>query len=261
MVFNYEDLVYTKGSRRMPWNPKSSMNVYYYLVDGLLIDTGPANLADIAIPFFESNDIKQVVLTHIHEDHAGMASWLQENMQVPVYLHPDSIAEALKEPQLSNYRLDIWGRRRAFTAVPLAEALKSDKYVFDIIDSPGHCRHHKAVLLEEKGWLFSGDLVTVLRPTAVFQDENLSEMILSLQHMLNLPFETVFCAHTGIHQHGKDLFRQKLDYLLKLQKRIRTLRADGLNDIEITRHLFPSHTSLNSIIAQDFSALYIIATL
>lgn len=261
MVCTYEDLIYTKGSREMPWNPANEMDVYYYLIDGLLIDTGPSNLANISIPFFETQTIKQAILTHIHEDHAGMAYWLQQNKQVPVYLHPDSIAEALKEPQLSDYRLDIWGRRRAFTAAPLAEALKSDNYVFDIIDSPGHYRHHKAVLLREKGWLFSGDLITVLRPTAIFQDENLSEMILSLQHILTLPFATVFCAHTGIHRNGKDLFRHKLDYLLNLQKQVRTLRADGLDDIAITRHLFPGYTSLNSIIAQDFSSLHIIATL
>lgn len=261
MSFSYEDMICTKGSREMPWNPENEMDIYYYLIDGLLIDTGPSNLADIAIPFFKSNPIKQVVLTHIHEDHAGMAYWLQQNKQVPIYLHPGSLEEALREPELSTYRLHIWGRRRAFKAAPVPDILYSDKYVFDIIDSPGHYHYHKAVLLRDKGWLFSGDLVTVLRPTSIFRDENLSEMISSIHSILGLPFHTVLCAHTGIHQKGRDLFARKLDYLLGLQKQIRELRVSGLNDSEICQKLFPAAASLNSIIALDFSSLHIVNTL
>ena len=58
------------------------MKVYLYIVDGLLIDTGPSTLP------WESSDflihpIQQVALTHIHEDHAGMAAYLQEKIKVP----------------------------------------------------------------------------------------------------------------------------------------------------------------------------------
>lgn len=261
MYFSHDDLIFTKGSREMPWNPGSHMDVYYYCIDGVLIDTGPYNLADVSIPFFKSNPIKQVVLTHIHEDHSGMAAWLQENKQVPIFLHPGSLEEALEEPELAAYRFDIWGRRRAFEAAPVPDNLFSDKYIFDIIDSPGHYRHHKAVFLKEKGWLFSGDLITVLRPTAIFSDENLSQMISSIQNLLSLPFNTVLCAHTGIHKNGRELFTRKLDYLLSLKSQIRELRADGFSDVEICQKLFPQSDSLNSVIASDFSSLRIVATL
>lgn len=261
MYSSYDDLIYTKGSREMPWNTGNCMDVYYYLIDGVLIDTGPSNLAATAIPFFESNPIKQVVLTHIHEDHAGMAEWLQQNKQIPIYLHPGSLEEAFKEPELTTYRLHIWGRRRAFTAYPVPDVLNSGKYRFDIIDSPGHYRHHKAVFLRDKGWLFPGDLITVLRPTSIFRDENLSDMISSLQRLLHLPFNTVFCAHTGIHENGRDLFSLKLDYLLGLQEQVRKLRAKGWENTKISQKLFPGAASLNSIIAQDFSSLHMVNTL
>ncbi|MEN6389169.1 MAG: MBL fold metallo-hydrolase [Syntrophomonas sp.] len=261
MYSNHDDLIFTKGSREMPWNPGSCMNVYYYFMDGVLIDTGPSNLADVSIPFFKQHPIQQVVLTHIHEDHSGMAAWLQKNKQVPIYLHPGSLEEALKEPELAAYRIDIWGRRRAFEAAPMPDNLYGDKYIFNIIDTPGHYRHHKAVFLKEKGWLFSGDLITVLRPTAIFSDENLTEMISSIQNLLSLPFNTVLCAHTGIHRNGRDLFTRKLDYLLSLQAQILELRADGLSNVEICQKLFPQSDSLNSVIALDFSSLNIVATL
>lgn len=261
MYSRYDDLIYTQASREMPWNPGNNMDVYYYFIDGLLIDTGPSNLAATAIPFFQSNPIQQVVLTHIHEDHAGMASWLQKHQRVPIYLHPGSLEEALREPELADYRLNIWGRRPAFKAAPIPDSLHGDKYAFDIIDTPGHYRYHKAVFLKDKGWLFAGDLVTVLRPTTIFSDENLTDMISSLQRLLDLPFHTVLCAHTGIHRTGRELFTCKLDYLLALQARIGELRAAGLRDIEICRKLFPQSASLNSVIALDFSSLHIIATL
>ncbi len=265
MTEHYEDLVYTRGSRIMPWNPYKQMNVYYYLLDGLLIDTGPKNLEHLAAAFFESQQIRQVVLTHNHEDHSGMAAWLQEKKMVPVYLHEHSLEEAREESFLSPYRLEIWGSRRAFSALPLPESIRTEKYEFEVIDTPGHCRYHKVLLLKEKGWLFSGDLLTVLMPTAVFREENLSDLIVSLVRVSKLPFETVFCTHNGILEHGKQLFERKLDYLLGLQEQVRALRAKGLTDSVITRMLFPGCDDPNSFLGLDwtldFSAYNMIATL
>ncbi|PKM77216.1 MAG: Zn-dependent hydrolase [Firmicutes bacterium HGW-Firmicutes-15] len=261
MLFKFENIVGTYGSREMPWNPPFRMKVYYYLIDGLLIDTGPFSMAAEGIAFFDSHTIKQVFLTHIHEDHAGMAYWLQENKQLPIYIHPDSVEEALIEPDLSQYRLDIWGRRQAFKAEPVSNTIRTDSYVFKVIDSPGHCRKHNSLYEENKGWLFLGDLLNNLTPRSIFFEENLSESILSIRKILCLNFNTVLCPHTGILPNGRELLTRKLNYLLQLQQEIKTLRIKGFTDKEIDGQLFPGPDSISQMTGGDFSSYYIVSTL
>ncbi|HWP96517.1 MAG TPA: MBL fold metallo-hydrolase [Syntrophomonadaceae bacterium] len=250
-----------KAIREMPWDPPFIMNVFYYLVDGLLIDTGPSSLASISIGFFNSHTINQVFLTHLHEDHAGMAFWMHENKQTPVYLHPGSIEEALREPDLAQYRLDLWGKRRAFQAVPAPPTISTGKHLFQVIDTPGHCRCHNVLYEQKQGWLFSGDLLTNLKPASVFYEEDLGEMLLSIKKLLDFDIGTVFCTHRGIFNNGRELLVRKLNYLLQLQERIRDLRAQGLNDEDINHRLFPRSNRLEGALGEDFSSYYIVHTL
>lgn len=260
-VFNYEDIICARGNREMPWKPSFQMNVYYYLIDGLLIDSGPYSLAEEAIEFFNAHKIEQVFLSHIHEDHAGMAYWLQEKMQVPIYLHESSLEEARREPELAKYRLGIWGRRKPFNAEPISDTIKTGSYVFDVIDSPGHCPYHKVLHEKTKGWLFSGDLLNNLKPKSVMFDENMNETILSIRKVLDLDFTTVFCTHTGIREKAKELFLNKLNYLLELQKSIQTLRNSGFSDTEIVEQLFPGPDPISSLSGGEFSSYYLVSTL
>jgi len=50
---------------------QSKMGVNVFVTDGLMIDTGSESLLSDWIPFFQSVDFDQVVLTHYHEDHTG----------------------------------------------------------------------------------------------------------------------------------------------------------------------------------------------
>lgn len=66
-----------------------------YLVDGLLIDSGPpASTGDLK-QFIKSlapeQAVEKVVITHWHEDHAGGARFLSEELGLPVYIHKNGI--------------------------------------------------------------------------------------------------------------------------------------------------------------------------
>jgi glyoxylase-like metal-dependent hydrolase (beta-lactamase superfamily II) len=65
------------------------------------------------IKFFQEKHIEQVALTHIHEDHTGMAAWLQRQKNIPIYLHEKAIPEAKQRAQYRLYRRIIWGKRMA----------------------------------------------------------------------------------------------------------------------------------------------------
>ncbi len=257
----YQRVAVWEGIREMPWNRPFKMSVYLYIVDGLLIDTGPSSLGRESIIFFDDNTIQQVALTHVHEDHSGMAAWLQEKAKVPVYLHAASIAEAAVEPEFVSYRLKIWGRRPAFKARSVPEQIVTDKYRFEVIDTPGHCRYHKAFLEPDQGWLFSGDLLVNIKPRSVFCEENMSEMIGSLEKICALGFEVVFCSHTGILKNGKEICQRKLNYLIDLREKVQELRNKGLEDREIDQRLFPEEDIVSTLTKGDFSSYFIVNTI
>jgi glyoxylase-like metal-dependent hydrolase (beta-lactamase superfamily II) len=53
-------------------------------VDALLIDSGPPATASHVVAWCREHDIRQVVTTHHHEDHAGGHSALRRALGVPI---------------------------------------------------------------------------------------------------------------------------------------------------------------------------------
>ena len=53
-----------------------------YFVDGLIIDSGPSNLAGEVERLFRELEIHQAVVTHAHEDHCGNNRLLKEELGI-----------------------------------------------------------------------------------------------------------------------------------------------------------------------------------
>jgi len=235
--------------------------IYLYVVDGLLIDTGPKRLQRQSSMFFLRNSINQVALSHLHEDHSGMAAWLEHNLQIPIYLHEMAIPEAKERGKYRLYRQLMWGNRPAFTPQPFPEVLTTGKYTFDVIDSPGHTEHHKVFHEKNQGWLFTGDIYVAPKQLVAMYDENMKDTIVSLQKLLRLDFDTVFCAHSGVIENGKAALQKKLDYMLDLQGKVEGLRRQGLTDREIDHKLFPKIPLIAKVSGGEWSSYNIVKTL
>lgn len=217
----------------------SMLPVSFFLVDGLLLDTGPSSLAEKSTVFFNEHEIDQVVLTHVHEDHCGMAGWLQKNKHIPIYIHRDAVASASKKASLPRYRLRIWGERLPFHAQAITGEILTPNHRFKPIETPGHCANHLVFYEEDKGWLFTGDAFVNIKQRVAFREENLGQMIGSLKKLLKLDFDTIFCAHSGMLTSGYRLMEEKLAFLVDLQKKVRVLEAQGMSPRQIDRELFP----------------------
>ena len=113
--FTHDGVVCALGRARLL---STKIKVYLYYVDGLLVDTGPESMATEIVPFYESLRIRQATLTHLHEDHCGMAAWLQERWNIPVYCHPELVDEAAQDARLPLYRRLIWKGAGHFTPRP-----------------------------------------------------------------------------------------------------------------------------------------------
>ena len=239
----------------------TTLPVSFFLVDGLLVDTGPSSLAEISTVFFNEHEIDQVVLTHVHEDHCGMAGWLQKNKHIPVYIHRDAVASASKKASLPLYRLRIWGERLPFRAQAMPVEIRTPNHRFQPIDTPGHCASHLVFYEKEQGWLFTGDAFVSIKQRVAFREENLGQMIESLKKLLKLDFDTIFCAHSGVVTDGHRLMEEKLAFLVELQEEVRALAEQGLTPRQIDRKLFPVKHPMVDLSEGEGTSYHMVKTL
>lgn len=251
-VKNYKDIIIGQGLCTLF---STRLKVHLYLVDGLLIDTGPYRLRKDSIPFLKEQKIEQVVLTHVHEDHSGMAYWLQKHEKVPIYLHPQAIDYAEERGHYRLYRRLMWGKRKPFNPYPMPKIITTEKYTFEAIEAPGHVEFHHVFYEKGQGWLFTGDLYISEKVHIAYHEENMQAMINTLKELVKLEFDTVFCAHAGVVQKGKEKLKKKLAFLLELQERVNEYRARGLTDQEIDKILYPK-TSLITIVSRGEGSTY-----
>src|SRR5690625_7972335 len=85
--------------------------VSVYFIDQLLIDTGPSRKGDYLTQLYREWGISDVILTHHHEDHTGLANWLQQNKQAGIYMHEDGIERCNIREKLPLYRHLFCGMR------------------------------------------------------------------------------------------------------------------------------------------------------
>jgi len=139
----------------------------------LLVECGPGS----TIPTLESNlqnlgmsieEISDVLLTHIHLDHAGAAGYLAQK-GANIYVHPVGAPHMIDPKKLlsSASRIygdmmdTLWGK---FLPVPKEKIIiPEDDQVIEVeglafrpLDTPGHAKHHYAYIFEDV--CFSGDI-------------------------------------------------------------------------------------------------------
>lgn len=211
------------------------------MVDGLLIDTGPSKKRSDLIRLFNDWEFSEVILTHHHEDHTGLAYWLQKHKKIPIYIHALGISDCEKNGKMPLYRRMFWGKRKAFHPKILQRTFKTKQYTWDIIHTPGHAHDHVALYNREKRWMFGGDLYVQETPKSLFYFESVSTIIGSLKEILTYDFDTYICSHVGIIHNGREVIENKVNYLEELQRTVLDFQAQGLSSKEIRKLLFPKY--------------------
>lgn len=255
---SYKDISFAK---EVCFAGDNETKVFIYNVDGLLIDCGPQSRAKEFCPWIERQGIMQVALTHNHEDHCGNARWIQDNLNIPIYLHPMGIPLAHEDGSYPQYRREMWGVRDKFDPQPMPEIIKTDKYTFETLDTPGHALYHTCFYERSQGWLFTGDLYLGTRLMVCFLEENIRQTIATTERLLELDFDTIFCAHAGVIENGKVRLEKKLNNLKQLQQQVAEMRAAGKTDREIDDELNGFELDITPISCGEWSAYNIIRTI
>ncbi len=187
---------------------------------GVLVECGPGStipalIAGLKHHNLSPDDISDVLLTHIHLDHAGAAGWLARQ-GARVHVHPVGAPHMLDPEKLlaSAARIygdlmdALWGE---FLPVPEDRlSVLQDGDVVDInglkfqpVDTPGHAEHHFVYLLEDI--CFSGDIGGVrlagtrhIRLPMPPPEFNLENWRLSLDRLENMDFNYIAPTHFGI---------------------------------------------------------------
>lgn len=255
----YDSVQLARGTLSFMGSP---IKACLYVVDGLMIDTGPWNLRPKTIPFLQEITIQQVALTHLHEDHVGLSSWLSKSKGAEVLIHQDAVALAAKGSPLPWHRRWSWGNYIPFVSQPLPERIERDHHTFEVIPTPGHTPDHVVLYEKQKGWLFTGDLFVNAHPVQWDPSESAELYFESLEKVLALDFDTVFCGHAGIiRQKGKEVMRRKLQYLLELRDKVADLSSKGYSLRQIDRSLFPTKPVSTYITSGKWSSYHLVASL
>ncbi|MEK5037358.1 MBL fold metallo-hydrolase [Sporosarcina sp. FSL K6-3457] len=238
-----------------------ALNVYSYVVDGVLIDTGAQSLRKHFETFIEQADFDQVMITHFHEDHTGCAAYIEKTKKLPIYIDEKTIDYCAQRADYPFYRQLFWGRRKPFHAQVMPETFTSRNATWDVIDTPGHAYDHKAFLNRQTGQLFTGDLYVNEKTRVILEEESVPTIIQSLERVLTYDFHEVFCNHKGFVEDGRIALERKLNNLLALQQDVLTLQQQGNPATEIRSKLFPRKYPITRFSGGEWDSIHIVTSI
>lgn len=206
---------------------RPAMNTIFYLVDGILIDTGQRHMQKAFINIIKDAKIEQVVLTHHHEDHSGNASTVKKIKRAPVFGHDITIKKLESGFNILPYQIVVWGRAEPLDIDPFPAQIESDRLRLFPVHTPGHSKDHTVFFDKENGRLFSGDLYLGSHIKYFRADEKMDDTIRSIEKVLTLDFDALLCAHRPKPAQGKMYLGQKLEFLKNFSGEVSHLYQKG----------------------------------
>lgn len=195
--------------------------------DGLvLIESGPESTflhlkSAIENAGYKIEDVKHVLLTHIHFDHAG-AAWKFAELGAKIYVHPIGYPHMLNPEKLWNsakmiYGDDmdrLWGEMKPIPETLLVKVddndiIKIGEHEFKTIYTPGHAVHHNSYKLGNV--IFTGDVGGVkignhpVVPPCPPPDINIELWKSSLDKLDAENAEAFYLTHFGRQENVKQL--------------------------------------------------------
>src|SRR5690554_5793094 len=188
----------------------------------ILIETGPESTwpqlqEGINQLGYQIGDIKHVLLTHIHFDHAG-AAWKLAEAGATIHVHPLGLPHLASSERLWNSAAQIygedmerlWGKMRPIPEQQLQEAPDGDVLRFGEVEikalhTPGHAIHHIAWQLGDL--IFTADVAGVkinqgpVVPPCPPPDIHIENWKLSIDLLLDQHPKRLYLTHFGTVEH------------------------------------------------------------
>jgi glyoxylase-like metal-dependent hydrolase (beta-lactamase superfamily II) len=194
-----------------------------YLVEApegpILIETGPGSTlpalhAQLQHYGYSPDDIRHVLVTHIHLDHAGSAGWWAARGST-IYVHHFGARHLIDPSKLMASATRIYGDKMdtlwgAMVPAPADRVVALyDNDHFEVaglaiiaLETPGHARHHHVFQVDDIA--FTGDAAGIRLPGTTFIDLpapppefNREEWLSSLERLRRVNFKQIYPTHFG----------------------------------------------------------------
>ena len=156
-----------------------------------IIETGTANsaaniLAVIESHGFSPDNVRYIIPTHVHLDHAGGAGDLMQHCHnAQLVIHPSGARHMIDPSKLiagtiavygeEKFR-ELYGELKPIDASRVVEAPDNFEIMlgqrrFRFLDTPGHARHHFCIYDEHSQGIFTGDTFGLSYPNLTTDEE------------------------------------------------------------------------------------------
>ncbi len=215
----------------------------------VMIETGPGSSAKgltaaLAEVGYTPADVKHVLVTHIHFDHAGASGWMAQH-GAHVYVHENGYKHLVDPSKLNasakriyKDQMDyLWGElipipEDRITAVKDGDVLELEGISIRAIGTPGHAVHHHVYTAEtDDGKVaFTGDIAATRAPGSRYisppvppPELDLETWLASIERPESEGFDRIYPTHFGgfddVAGHFAQLkvtLRRHLDFVRKL---------------------------------------------
>ena len=255
----YGQVTQIKLCRYPDFNPGGTVSAY--LVDSLLIDSGPAHTAEELTEFLKGKGVKTVVNTHYHEDHIAANAMLKERYGVELLAHTLAVNKINQPAKLYPYQEEVWGYPVPSQVKEIGDSVTTENFRFEVIPTPGHDRDHICLFERKNGWLFTGDLFVGTRPNVVRPMDDVWQIIADLKKVKDLKPQILFPAPGKVRTEPVPVLEQAIRYLEDLGQKVMELHDKGLSPAEIMKQIFGNEPPLAEFTQQQFSSLNLVKSL
>jgi glyoxylase-like metal-dependent hydrolase (beta-lactamase superfamily II) len=200
-----------------------------FLVEGrqrALIEAGPGSSLVATLSGLEDHgaaSLDWIIVTHIHLDHAGAAGDLIERFPgARVAVHEIGAPHLVDPTKLwssaariyGDNMVKLWGRMKPVPEDRIHVLKDGDTIdlggrVLRAVETPGHAKHHHAILDESSGVLFTGDAmgvrlpdVGIVRPATPPPEFDLEDAVASIERIRRLAPARLCWTHYGPSDEG-----------------------------------------------------------
>lgn len=188
-----------------------------------VLDPGPAIDSHIDAIQAAMPDLRTILITHRHGDHAPAAIPLKERTGATIIAPRDVLDDAIVDRRVSG-----------------GETLLVDDERVDVIATPGHTSEHVCYLTSD-GALFSGDTILGTGTTAIFPpDGNMADYLRSLHALRARNPQRIHPAHGPDRDDAVALIDEYIAHRLERERQVLEAIAAGAKSLgDLRKRIYP----------------------